>query len=100
MTNNIKAAFIFKALEDSEVSITDFSRLTNISRTSLYAWKRGNNVADNLRLGIAVSYAARLGKAVEIGRLPLIGTYPISERIQVLKSIIAEVNKVMKAQTS
>jgi predicted transcriptional regulator len=91
-----KVSFIIKTLEESEVSITDFARLTNISRTSLYAWKKGQNVADKLRLSVAFNYALRLAKAVENKRLPLVGMYSVAERIKTLKVIIAEMNGEMR----
>jgi len=92
-----KVSFIIKTLEESEVSITDFSRLTNISRTSLYAWKKGQNVADKLRLSVAYNYALRLAKAIENKRLPLIGMYSVAERTKTLRAIIAEANKEMRS---
>lgn len=91
-----KVSFIIKTLEESEVSITDFSRLTNISRTSLYVWKKGQNGADKLRLSVAFNYALRLAKAVENKRLPLVGMYSVAERLKTLRGIIATANEEMR----
>jgi hypothetical protein len=95
MTNEEKVVAIFAILELSKVSMTDFSRLSGISRASLYNWKAGANVTDMLRLRDAYAFALRLNKAVEMKKLPLVGLYKLTERVQVLKRIIGEANKEM-----
>lgn len=81
------ARYIFEVLERAEVSILHFSKLTNISRTTLHNWKRGGTVRDQVRFRIAMSLAQRLDHAVTIGKLPLKAVRP-KERLGVLKQII------------
>lgn len=95
MTNEEKIANIFMTLEKSGVSMTDFSRLTGVSRASLYNWRSGANVTDKIRLRDAYAFALRLSKAVDMKKLPLVGMYRLTERIKVLKQIIADANKEM-----
>lgn len=95
-TDAAKITFIFEALEEAGVSMTDLSRLTNISRTSLYAWKRGQVVSDKLRLNLAFNTAVRLSKAVEAKRLPLAGKLAPGERLRVLREIITATNREMR----
>ena len=66
-----------------------FAKLTGISRESLYRWKAGNPVTDQLRLRLATSYATKLGEATQAGKLPLKKVSP-KERIGMLRAIIAE----------
>jgi hypothetical protein len=91
-----KVTFIFESLEEAAVSMTDFSRLTNISRTSLYAWKRGNTVSDHLRLNLAFNTALRISKAVEANRLPLTEKLSSSERLRALRAVITTTNREMR----
>lgn len=91
----IKVKAIFAALEKAGVSMTDFARLTGVSRASLYNWRSGANVTDMIRLRDAYAFALRLSKAVEMKKLPLVGMYQLTERIKVLKQIIADANKEM-----
>lgn len=95
MTTEAKVHAIFAALDRAGISITDFHRLTSISRTSLHSWRRGGTVTDMIRLRDAYAFAQRIDKAVELKKLPLVGTYRISERLRVLRGIIAEANKEM-----
>jgi len=88
-----KVDFIFKALDCSGVTITDFSRLTRVSRESLYRWKDGANIADTLRLDIAYTTALRMEKACREGRLPLTEKLKTPQRIKVLRGIIAEMGR-------
>jgi transcriptional regulator with XRE-family HTH domain len=95
-TTETKVAFILKALEASGVSMTDFARLTGVSRTSLYAWKRGGHVADRLRLTVAFNTAVRLDRAAEQKMLPLEDMYSVAERLAELRRIVAAVNQGMR----
>ena len=51
---------IFDTLDETGTSITEFSRLTTISRATLQHWKRGGYINDRLRLKIAVREAGKL----------------------------------------
>lgn len=86
---------IFSALDASGVSICDFARLTTISRVTLHRWKAhgGCNIRDQRALRIALTYADRLTKAFEAGRLPLKDRYLTAQRLKVLQGIIAEMNR-------
>lgn len=83
---------IFAALEASGVSMSDFARLTTVTRSTLYKWKDGtvSNIRDRRALSIALAYADKLTLATEAGRLPLKEVYRISKRVSVLRSIVAE----------
>lgn len=83
---------IFKAIEAAGVTMAAFAKLTGISRVSLYRWRDGNVVTDQLRLKLASSYADKLTKATAAGRLPLLGVSP-KERIAMLRKVIAETMK-------
>jgi hypothetical protein len=88
-----KVDFIFKALEVSKVSFTDFSRLTRISRESLYRWKDGAKIGDQLRLDLAYNFALRLEKACREGKLPLTERHKAPARIKLLRQIVADMGK-------
>ena len=85
-----KAQYIFDALSDAEVSITDMSRLTSISRVSLHKWFNGSVISDQLRLNLAYTTAQRMRKAFDKDRLPLPNKLKPKERLAALRSIIAE----------
>lgn len=84
--------YIFEVLERAGIGMQPFATLTDISRESLYRWKRGNAVTDKLRLKIVYTYARHLDTAVKAGLLPLEGVKP-KERTKVLREIIAKVMK-------
>ncbi len=88
MTNE-KAKYIFEAIEKAEVSFTDFSRLTKISRETLYRWRNGSPISDMLRLDLAYTVATRFEKACRSGKLPLTSRLKKEQRIQVLRKIVA-----------
>jgi hypothetical protein len=89
-TYETKVNFIFEALDKAGVSMTDFTRLTRISRESLYRWKGGAPVKDMLRLDLAYTYAKRLETACRSERLPLTSRLKAPQRLIVLRKIIAE----------
>jgi len=96
-TTETKVEFVFDALESAQVSITDFARLTKISRTTLHAWKKGGNVADLLRLNVAFNWAIRLDKAVDAKRLPFAESPTnVAERLAAIRAIVAEANREMR----
>jgi hypothetical protein len=66
-----KVKYIFEALEKADITMTGFTRLTRISRESLYRWKNGSPVKDMLRLDLAYTYAKRMEAACRAERLPL-----------------------------
>lgn len=84
-----KVTYIFEALDKSGITITDFARLTSISRKSLYAWKKGSSISDRLRLDFAYSYALRIEKACRLGELPLQDKLRKEQRVQTLRKIIS-----------
>ena len=85
----MKVTYIFQALKDSGVSITDFSRLTRVSRETLYRWKKGSPIVDRLRLDLAYSVAIRLEKACRIKKLPLKNRLKKDQRLALLRKIVA-----------
>jgi len=89
---NTKVKYILDALNTSEVSVTDFSTLTSISRVTIYRWRNGGEVKDELRLNLAYNTAMRLNKAVQHQRLPLTDRLKKDQRVQVLGSIIREMS--------
>lgn len=95
-TSAAKIDFVMRALQASGVNITDFSKLTQISRTTLHKWKRGQHASDQLRLNVAFNYAIRLDKAVESKKLPLQGTWAADERLEALRNVIAKTNREMR----
>lgn len=82
-------AFIFEAIEKAGVSITDFSRLTRISRVTLYRWKKGTPITDMLRRDLAFTLATRLEKACRAGKLPITDKLKADQRLAVLRRIVA-----------
>ncbi|MFA5429497.1 MAG: hypothetical protein WC279_14935 [Sulfurimonas sp.] len=85
-----KVAFIFTTLDKARVRMIDFARVTRITRETLYRWKGGGNITDELRRDIAYSYALRLDKAVAAGKLPFANKLKKDERVVALRKIIAE----------
>lgn len=87
---------IFNALAASGVSISDFARLTTISRVTLHRWKRDGecHIRDQRALKIALTYADRLQKAANAGKLPLVNKHLTTQRLKVLQTIIAEMNRL------
>lgn len=83
--------YIFTMLDTADVSITDLSKLTTITRQALHAWKNGSvlNPAP-IRVRMAYSVAKRLERAVAADKLPLTGEYAQGERFTKLKDIILE----------
>ena len=65
-----KLLFIFKVLDETGVSLSIFSELTQISRTTLHKWKAGGEVRDTIRLNIAVETAKQIQDAQRAGDLP------------------------------
>lgn len=84
-----KVTHVFKSLERASISITDFSKLTSISRMSLHRWRNGSAVTDMLRLNLAYSTALRLDRAVAKRKLPLHDRLKAPQRLVVLRKIIA-----------
>ena len=93
MTETTKIDFIFRAIDVSGVSMTDFSRMCKSSRTTLYAWKKGESTGDNLRVSLAYETALRLEKAAKLGLLPLKERHKAIERLKVLKKIVNEMGR-------
>ena len=85
-----KVDYIFEALEKSGVSMTDFSKITRISRETLYRWRNGNMIKDMLRLDFAYTAANRLEKGCRNGVLPLTDKLKKDARIPRLRRIIAD----------
>lgn len=87
--NNIHTKnYIFTALNKANISITDFSEITNISRTTLYNWKNDHNISDMIRLNLAYKHAVHITRAVHKGILPLKNKLKKSERIAEFKRIM------------
>lgn len=93
MTNKQKVEYIFKAREVAEVTYTDFAKLTRISRETLYRWRNGAPAKDELRLGIALTYAVRFEKACRAGLLPLKDKLNADMRLKTYRKIVAEMAK-------
>ena len=87
-----KTQYIFEALDKSGVSMTDFARITRISRETLYRWKKGANITDRLRLDLGYTCALRLEKACRLGKLPLTDKLKAVQRLKVLRRIIASMS--------
>lgn len=85
-----KVEFIFKVLKEAEVSITDFSRVTEISRETLYRWKNGGNITDMLRLKTAYNRAVYIERGRLSEKLPLPSRMKQKERITLLLKIMQE----------
>jgi len=85
-----KVAYMYEVLEKAMIGPTDFASLTNISRETLYRWKKGQPIADKLRLDIAYNTALRLEKGCRHGRLPLKEKLKAPQRVKVLRKIVAE----------
>jgi len=82
---------LFETLRAAEISISDFARLTTISRNTLQRWKRDDfqSIRDQLRLDLANQYAARIEIARLKGRLPLKEKYRLTERTAVLRRLLS-----------
>jgi len=87
---------IFAAMAISGIYVSDFAKLTGISRTSLYKWRNGEAITDKIRLNLAASTADRLAWAVEKKRLPLSEVMSAKERVQALKRIVMLSNQEMR----
>ena len=82
--------YIFGALKKTDVGITDIHNITQISRTTLHAWKNGGAVTDLLRLGVMLRVAKNLNNAFEAGDLPLPRPLKKEDRKARLQKIIVE----------
>lgn len=90
--NEEKITYIFEAIEKAEVSLVDFARLTQISRNSLYRWKRTGEAHDKIRVNIAYVAAQRLEKACREGHLPLPDKLKRDQRFDVVRKIVAQMS--------
>ena len=84
-----RVVFIFSVLDKSGVRITDFARLTRITRATLHRWRTGGNITDNLRRDLAYTYALRLDQATTAGKLPFTNKLKKHERVTALRKIIS-----------
>jgi len=64
LTNQEKAKYIFDVLSRHRETISNFSNVTQISRPTLHAWKRGETIGDKIRLGIAYRAAQKLDEGM------------------------------------
>lgn len=87
-----KVEYIFNAMEKTEISILIFSKLSSLSRPTLYRWQKGENITDHFRLNYAHALAMRLYKAYQLGKLPLKEKLKKSEKIREIKRIVKEVS--------
>ena len=87
--NEEKVKYIFECVGKAEVNLIDFARLTQISRNSLYRWKREGNATDNIRVQLADSAAQRLEMACRNGLLPLTDRLKAEKRFDVIRKIVA-----------
>ena len=85
-----KVVFIFDVLSKTGVRMIDFARVTRITRETLYRWKGGGNITDELRRDIAYTYALRLDKARAAGKLPFANKLKKNERVLALRNLVAE----------
>lgn len=85
-----RVQYILAAIEKAEVSMTDVSRLTGVSRVTLYRWKNEANIKDKLRLNMVYTMAQRFEKACRAGRLPFPNKLKVEQRIGALRKIVAE----------
>ena len=85
---NQTARYIFDALARANVTISDFAKLTSISRQTLHHWKAGGAINDTIRLNLAYNTAKRITTATDTKKLPLVEKIPAAERVVVLKRII------------
>ena len=88
-----KVDFIFRIIEVAEMKQVDFSYITGISRETIHRWKKGHNVADQLRLTRAYWYAQMIQKGCKAGRFPLPEKLKTAERQALLKKIVAEMSR-------
>lgn len=93
--SHAKINFVFETLKKSGVSMSDFSKLTNISRTTLYSWRAGEG-PDLLRLQLAFNIAVRLDRAVLSQRLPFAESLKAGQRLAALRQVINQVNQEMR----
>lgn len=84
---------ILQAIEKAGVSITEASKLLPLSRATLHNWKSGATHGDALRIQLASGYARLLLRAVELKKLPLHDDTPRSERLPLIRRILADVKK-------
>lgn len=88
--NEDKIPYILDCIEKADVSFTDFSLISGISRETIYRWKNGGTVRDRLRFNMAYTLATLLEKACRAGRLPLTDKLKSEARVKVLRKIVAE----------
>ena len=86
--DNKKVEYIFSAIEKAGISVSDFQKLTTISRTTLYNWKNGKAVTDRLRLDLAYHISLKLFKAYQLGKLPLSSEFKKVEKLPEIRRII------------
>ena len=86
-----KIEFVNKMIDCSQISISDMSELTSISRNTFYRWANGKPASDRIRVNAAYMTAQRLEQAIKNRRLPLMSRIQDKkERLSTLKRIIRE----------
>lgn len=83
-----RVKYIFDVLENTHISYVDFSRLTGISRQTIYRWQRGGNIKDQFRFKFATRMAMKLEELLKEGKLPLQDRLKKDQRIAVLRRLI------------
>jgi DNA-binding XRE family transcriptional regulator len=87
-----KIKTIFATIGKAKVSMTDFAKITGISRVTLYRWKNGGPINDKIRLNLAYGVAIRFNKACEDGKLPLANKLKAVPRVALLRSIVSSIS--------
>lgn len=78
-------------VSSGNIAVSDFCDIAFISRVTFYAWKKGNNVGDKLRITLAHNVATKLQQAFSDGRLPMpssINAQKKAVRVNYLKSML------------
>ncbi len=91
-TTETKVKYIFNAIAIASITMTDFARITRISRETLYRWRSGGAITDMLRLDFAYGNARRIEAACRSGKLPLTDKLKKEARVDRLRKIIAASN--------
>lgn len=81
---------IFNTIDAAQINMTEFATITQVSRVTLYRWKKLHPTKDidKLRFGQVYNIAVRMRNAITQGKLPLIEKVSKKDKLSIVKRII------------
>jgi hypothetical protein len=82
---------IQEALDRSDLTITDLSKIGPASRSTLHNWKSGVKAPSGFYYRVTLGWIGLIEQAVAKGRLPLKDKMNAAEKLHAVKEILREV---------